>query len=113
MTKLLDGRSSVRIPIGVGDLFYLQNVQTDAWDNLAFHSMGTARYLRGMGQESNRGVMLTTHFHAVPKPRINGALPPPLYVFIECIGTVYFYLINYRVETCLLVRLICLFQVNS
>ena len=87
MTKLLDGLSSVQIPIGVRDLFLLQNAQTHSGDNLAFHSVGTARYLRGMGQESNWGVMLTTRFHAVPKPRMNGALPPPLYIFMECIGT--------------------------
>jgi hypothetical protein len=61
--ELLDGRSSVRIPIEVGDLFPLQNVQTDSGANLAFSFNGYRQIYAGNGVGKQSGC---DAYHALP-----------------------------------------------
>jgi hypothetical protein len=70
-------RSGARIPVGK-EIFFLQNVQTDAGAHPPY-SMSTGNLSRG---KSGRGVMSTTHLHMAPHLRMCGAMPVfPIHAF--------------------------------
>jgi hypothetical protein len=71
-TGLWTGRSEIRFPVGAGNCFRLQIVQTDAGFHPAFYSMGVGEVKRP-GREA-------TYLHLVLRIRMSGAVPPLQYV---------------------------------
>jgi hypothetical protein len=46
-----------------------------------------------------RGLVLTTHFHLVPRLKMSGAVPLlPLYAFMACAGTAFSFTLSKRHE---------------
>jgi hypothetical protein len=76
---LNDRSSEVRFPAGARNFFLLHRVQTGSGAHPASYSVGTRDSFPG--GKNGRGVKLTTHL-LVPRSRMNGAIPPPQYVFM-------------------------------
>ena len=84
VTRLLAGRSGVRIPVGAGDFSVSQNLQTGSASHSALYLMGAEVLSRG---KSGRGVKLSTHFHLELRLRMSGVIPQlPLYAIMALTG---------------------------
>jgi len=79
VTRLLAGRSGIRIPAGSRNFSLLQIIP-------AYCSVDTEGF--SPGGKSGRDVRLTSHIRLVPGLRMSGAVPPlPIYAFMACTGT--------------------------
>ena len=108
VTNLLDGRSSVRIPLGLGDIFPLQNVQTDAGINLSFSKWLPRDICSEWGRKA-------TGMWCLPFTSIQHRGQEWMEFYLHpyksswsVLWELYFCLVNYYVQSWLLVRLICL-----
>ena len=91
VTRLLAGRSGVRIPVGAGDFSVSQNLQTGAGSHPVLYLMGAEVLSR---RQSGGGVKLSTHFHLEPRLRMSGVIPQlPLYAMMALIGTTLLYIL--------------------
>jgi hypothetical protein len=86
VTRLLAGKSGIRIPARSRDSSLLRTIQPGSGAQPASCFMSTRGFSLG-GELSGHGVGLITHHHLVLGLGLCGAVPlPTLYVFMACTG---------------------------